>query len=96
MSTLYIPDPALTHTLVIFVLVSGDTTAARVTVRLPNDAMPPASFDPSDFSGPEKTANQAVIAALVTKAKVKWEAMAAANVANDGTPSPNTINWIAP
>ena len=35
MSTLYIPDPALTHTLVILVQVSGDTTAASVTVRLP-------------------------------------------------------------
>jgi len=96
MANLNIPDPALTHTFVILVQVSGDTTAASVTVRLPNDAMPPASVDPSDFSGPEKTANQAVIGALVTKAKAKWEAMAAAHVADDGTPSPNTITWTAP
>lgn len=96
MSTLYIPDPALTHTFAILVQVNGDTTNASVTVRLPTDTLPPASFDPSDFSGPEKTANQAVIGALITKAKARLEAMAAAHTDGDGTPSPNTINWVAP
>jgi hypothetical protein len=96
MSTLYIPDPSLTHKFVILVQVNGDTTNASVTVRLPTDTLPPAAFDPTDFSGPEQTANQAVIGALITKAKTRWEAMAAAHTDGNGNPDPNTINWVAP
>lgn len=96
MSTLYIPDPAQTHTFVILVQVNGSLANASVTVRLPTDAVTPAAFDPSDFSGPEQAANQAVVSALVTKAKARWEAMAAAHTDGDGNPDPNTINWVAP
>jgi hypothetical protein len=94
MATLNIPDPALTHTFVVVIQVSE--AAPSVTVRLPNDALWPASFGPEEFTGPEQTANQAALALLVSKAKARWEAHAAAHTDENGAPDPNTINWVAP
>ncbi len=87
MATINVIDPLQSQTFVVLLQVSsGD---GSVTVRLPDSSgQPPASFNPDDFSAPEKAANQAVLGALVTKAKTRLEAMAAENG--------NTINWTAP
>ena len=95
MAILNINDPANPETFVVLVQVSEG--AKSVTVRVPDaSGLPPAAFNPNDFSAPEQAANHAVLAALVTKAKARWEAMAAAHTDENGNPDPNTINWIAP
>jgi len=86
MATINIPDPSVTLNATALVQSSGGDKS--VTVRLPSGAdggLPPASFGPEEFSGPEQAANQAVLAALLTKAKTRWQAIAADNG--------NTINW---
>ncbi len=96
MSTLNIPDPALTQSSFV-VLVQVSEGEKSVTVRLPESSTNMiAAFNPDDFSAPEKAANQAVMGALITKAKARLEAMAAAHTDENGNPDPNTINWIAP
>lgn len=95
MGTLNITDPALSQTFVVLVQVSEG--AKSVTVRV-NEAsgLPPAAFGPEEFSPSEQAANHAVLAALIAKAKARWEAMAAAHTDENGAPDPNTINWVAP
>ena len=95
MAILNINDPANPETFVVLVQVSEG--AKSVTVRTnESSGLPPASFGPEEFTAPEQAANHAVLAALVTKAKARWEAMAAAHTDENGNPDPNTINWIAP
>lgn len=87
MANINVLDPAVTETFVVLVQVSEG--AKSVTVRLPEvSGQPAASFNPDDFSVQEKAANQAVLGAIVTKAKTRLEAMAAENG--------NTITWTTP
>lgn len=98
MAVIQFPDPALTHTgIAVRIQVSEGSGSATVGFYVPGSpTLPYASFDPSDFSPQEQAANAAAIALLVTKAKAKQEAIAAAHTDEDGNADPNTIEWVAP
>jgi len=97
MATIDFPDPAVTGNLAIRISVSGGVGSATVGFYADGaPTLPFVSFDPADFTAPEQAANHAAILGLLTKAKAKQEAMAAAHTDENGNPDPNTINWVAP
>lgn len=98
MAVISFPDPALTHTgIAVRIQVSAGSGSATVGFYSPGaPELPYASFDPSDFSPQEQAANAAAIGLLVSKAKAKQEAIAAAHTDEYGNPDPNTIEWVTP
>lgn len=88
-----IPDPLTPPEQQNFtILIQVSEGVASATVRLREQQEVPfllsAPFDPSDFTAPQKATNQAAIALLVSLAKVRIEAFAAANG--------DSINWTVP